>query len=97
MNNITLINRSQILWGMITGQQGGFTGLSKSSWLYQNFTTVPDLVDALNHLVYHGQMSTDERDLIVSYCTGLQANDPLLPAESAIFLALNADNYAVSH
>ena len=97
LNDITLINRSQILWAMITGQQGGFTGISKSSWLYQNFTTVPQLVDALNHLVYHGQMSTQEQQLIVNYCSQLQTADPLLPAESAIFLALNGDNYTVSH
>jgi len=97
MNDITLINRSQALWGMITGQQGGFTGLSKSSWLYQNFTTVPDLLEALNHLVYHGQMSAEEQQLIVNYCSRLQTADPLLPAESAIFLALNGDNYMVSH
>jgi uncharacterized protein (DUF1800 family) len=97
LNDITIVNRSQSLWGMLTGQQGGFPAVSTSSWLLKNFSTVPDLVDALNHLAYHGQMSGDQRDLIVSYCARLQANDPLLPAQSAIFLALNADNYAVAH
>lgn len=97
LNDVTLINRSQILWGMLTGQQGGFRGISKSSWIVQNFSTVPDLVDALNHLTYHGQMSQDQQQFIISYCNQLQANDPLLPAESAIFLALNADNYTVAH
>jgi hypothetical protein len=97
LNDVTLINRSQILWGMLTGQQSGFQGVTKSSWMVQNFSTVQDLVDALNHLTYHGQMSKDEQQFIISYCNQIQTNDPLLPAVSAIFLALNADNYTVAH
>jgi hypothetical protein len=97
LNDVTLINRSQVLWGMLTGQQGGFHGISNSSWIIQNFSTVEDLVDALNHLAYHGQMSKDEQQFIINYCHQLQTNDPLLPTESAIFLALNADNYTVAH
>jgi hypothetical protein len=97
LNDITIINRSQILWGMITGQQGGFIRPNSSDWLYQNFKTIPALVDALNHLAYHGQMSADEQAYIINYCTGLQTNDPLLPSESAVFLALNSDSYTVSH
>lgn len=97
LNDITVINRSQILWGMITGQQGGFTRPNTSAWLYQNFKTIPALVDALNHLAYHGQMSADEQAFIINYCSGLQTDDPLLSSESAIFLALNSDSYTVSH
>lgn len=98
LNDVTLINRSQALWAILTGQQGGFTRLSTSSgWLTHNFATIPDLVDALNHLAYHGQMPAEEQQFIVSYCNQLQTNDPLLPAESAIFLALNADNFTVTH
>lgn len=97
LNDITLINRSQLLWGMITGQQGGFTKPNNTKWLYQNFKTIPALVDALNHLAYHGQMSPDEQTFIINYCSSLQTSDPLLPSESAVFLALNSDSYTVSH
>lgn len=96
LNDITLINRSQLLWGMVSGQQPGFAR-QNSAWLYHNFKTVPALVDALNHLAYHGQMSAEEQNFIINYCAGLQTNDPLLPSESAVFLALNADSYTVSH
>jgi uncharacterized protein (DUF1800 family) len=97
LNDITIINRSQILWGMITGQQGGFIKPNNTDWLYQNFKTIPALVDALNHLAYHGQMSADEQAFIINYCSSLQTSDPLLPSESAVFLALNSDSYTVSH
>lgn len=97
MNDVTLINRSQKLWAILTGQQGGFQKLETSTWLLHNFPNVPELVDALNHLAYHGQMPTEEQQLIISYCNQLQTTDPLLSAESAIFLALNADNFTVSH
>ncbi|MEG9435593.1 DUF1800 family protein [Edaphobacter sp. HDX4] len=97
LNDVTIINRSQTLWAILTGQQGGFRRISNSVWLTQNFPKIPDLVDALNHLAYHGQMSIEEQQLIVSYCNQLQTTDPLLPIESAIFLALNADNFSVSH
>jgi uncharacterized protein (DUF1800 family) len=97
LNDVTLINRSQALWAILTGQQGGFRRISNTVWITQNFPTIPDLVDALNHLAYHGQMSTEEQQLIVSYCNQLQTTDPLLPIESAIFLALNADNFTVTH
>lgn len=97
LNDLTRINRSQLLWGMITGQQGGFRPPNTAGWLFQNFKTIPSLLDALNHLAYHGQMSTEEQNLIVNYCTNLQVTDPMLPVESAVFLALNADSYIVAH
>jgi uncharacterized protein (DUF1800 family) len=97
LNDVSLVNRSQALWGILTGQQRGFRQISNAAWLLQNFPDIPDLVDALNHIAYHGRMSTEEQQLIVSYCNQLQTTDPLLPAESAIFLALNADNFTVTH
>lgn len=96
LNDITRINRSQLLWGMITGQQGGFRSLNTAGWLSHNFKTIPALVDALNHLAYHGQMPIEEQNSIINYCTSLHTTDPLLPSESAIFLALNDDNYTVA-
>jgi hypothetical protein len=95
LTDITLINRSQLLWGIVTAKQPGFPR-QKSAWLYQNFKTIPALVDALNHLAYHGQMSAEQQTFIINYCADLQTTDPLLSSESAIFLALNADSYTVS-
>lgn len=96
VNNITLINRSQVLWGMVTGQQPGF-GRVNSAWLYTNFHTVPEFVEALNHIAYHGQMPQQEQDYITNYCSTAKSDDPLFPSECVIFLALNDDNYAVTH
>jgi len=95
LNDITMVNRSQLLWAMVTGRQVG--PRHSTAWLYDHFKNVPELVEALNHLAYHGQMSTEEQTFIINYCAQLQTNDPLLPSESAIFLALNADNYTVAH
>jgi hypothetical protein len=97
-NNISLIQRSNILWGIITGNLGGYsTDYQQTSWLFQNFTTVPDMVDALNHIVYHGMMSQQLQNEIVTYCSQLNPFDTQLQLESAIFLALNADSYNVSN
>ncbi len=96
MNGITIINRSQVLWGIVSGRQRGLKPIPASTWLYQNFKTIPELVEAINHLAYHGQMSKEEQDFIVNYCDQLQTNDPLLSKQSALFLALNDDNYTVA-
>jgi len=96
LNDITIINRSQILWGILLGEQGGFNQISKSSWLLANSQSIPDLVDNLNHLAYHGRMSQDQQDFIINYCNQIQSNDPMLSIESAVFLALNADNFNVT-
>ena len=93
LNNLSIIQRSQLWWGMIQGNVQGFS--RQPNYLYQTFTTVPDMLDALNHLLYHGKMSADEQAAIATYCMnsglGLQAQLDL-----AIFLAGNADSYNVS-
>jgi len=97
INDITLINRSQLLWGMVTGKQPGFYRLD-SAWLYKNFHTVPELVEALNHIAYHGQMPQEQQDFITSYCSNAssETGDPLFSSRCAIFLALNTDSYTVT-
>jgi len=55
------------------------------------------MVDALNHLLYHGQMSQEQQAVIVSYCSQLNPFDVKTQLESAIFLALNGDSNNVSH
>ncbi len=97
-NNISLIQRSQALWGIVTGTLPGYkSDYQASSWLFTRFTTVPDMVDALNHLLYHGQMSQEQQAAIVSYCSQLNPFDVKTQLESAIFLALNGDSNNVSH
>jgi hypothetical protein len=54
------------------------------------------MVDALNHLLYHGQMSQAEQTVIINYCEGLDPFDINLQMESAVFLAMNGDSYNVS-
>jgi uncharacterized protein (DUF1800 family) len=93
-NNLTLINRSQLLWAIITNQQGGLV-LGDGNWLDANFPTIPDLVDALNHLAYHGTMSQAEQARITAVAVQLQNSDPKLARQAAIFLALNNDNFMV--
>jgi uncharacterized protein (DUF1800 family) len=98
LNNVSVIQRSQALWGIVTAQQPGFTIDSvATSWLMTNFTTVPSMVDALNHLLYHGQMSQQQQAQIISYCSQLNPFDTNLQLRSAIFLALNGDSYNVSN
>jgi uncharacterized protein (DUF1800 family) len=98
LNNISAIHKTDLLWQIITDQQSGYVNAdSQSSWLYQHFTTVPAMVDALNHLVYHGTMSQQEQSEITTYCSQLNPFDTQLQLQSAVFLALNADSYNVSH
>ncbi|MCU1251284.1 MAG: hypothetical protein JWQ49_4313 [Edaphobacter sp.] len=96
-NNVSVVQRSEALWGIVTGTLPGFTQYSSSSWLFNNFTTVPEMVEALNHLLYHGQMTQQQQDAITGYCSQLNPFDTTLQLQSAIFLALNGDSYNVSH
>jgi len=96
-NNLSASHRSRILWGIISSQQAGYTWNYKpTSWLFSNFNTVPTMVDALNHLLYHGQMSEAEQAAITSYCSQLDPSNINLQLESAVFLAMNGDSYNVS-
>lgn len=94
-NNLTAIQRSTYLWAMVEGGVNGFRR-QPTNYLYSNFTTVPDMVDALNHLLYHGQMPAATQTTIINYCTGLNANNPSMQLDTAIFLALNGAAYQVS-
>ncbi len=96
LNNATIIHRSQLLWGIVSGQQAGLN-LNSNSWLYQNFHDVPSIVDALNHLLYHGQMPDEEKAAILAYCAQLDPSDVQTQLYSAVFLALNSDSYTVAH
>jgi hypothetical protein len=97
-NNISAVQRSQALWGIVTGTIRGYTReYQPSSWLFTKFTNVPDMVEALNHLLYHGQMSQEQQAVIINYCAQLNPFDVRSQLESAIFLALNGDSNNISH
>ena len=96
LNNLTQLHRSQYLYGVIAGGTSGFSNAyQKNSWLYTAFTNVPDLVDGLNHLVYHGQMPLALQTAITTYCAGIPNQTDAFTA--AIFLALNSDSFNIVH
>jgi hypothetical protein len=93
-DNQTAIHRSQVIWKIIVTNSGH--AAQASNYLHHTFLTVPDMVDALNHLLYHGQMPATEKEIIVRYCIGLK--DPLkVQLDTAIFLAINGASTQVSH
>lgn len=96
LNNATSVHRSQLLWGIVSGQQPGLNP-NPNAWLYQNFRDVPSLIEALNHLLYHGTMSAVEQNDIAAYCSTLDPSDLQGQLYSAVFLAMNSDSYTVSH
>jgi uncharacterized protein (DUF1800 family) len=96
-NNVSAIQRSQVLWGIITNTQGGFNPYTNTSWLFENFTTVPAMIDALDHLVYYGRMSATEQQVILNYCSQMNPFLTTQQLQTAVFLALNGDSYTVSH
>lgn len=94
-NNILAIQRSDALWGMINGGPGFVP--DDSSWIFSNFTDVPSIVEAANHLLYYGRMTAEQKMAILDYCNSLDPSDPRQKLRSALFLALNSDSYNVSH
>ncbi len=96
MNNLTQQHRSQLTYGVITGTTDGFgPGYQPNSWLFTAFTTLPDLIDGLNHQLFHGTMPAAVQSAILSYCSGI--SDHNQQTATAIFLALNSDSYNVVH
>jgi hypothetical protein len=94
LNNLSVIQRSQYWWGMIQGSIDGFQRLP--NYLYSTFTNVPDMVDALNHLLYHGMMPANEQAAIIAYCNTLDPTNVQAQLDAAVFLAGNGDSYNVS-
>ncbi len=95
LNNLSLIQRSQMWWLMIEG--GGAQGFNRQpNYLYSTFTNVPDMVDALNHMLYHGQMPAAEKAAIINYCATMDPNNLTAQLDIAVFLAGNGDSYNVS-
>ena len=95
-NNLSALHRTEYVFGFVTMQQpGSLQSFQSTSWLFNAFTNVPDIVDGLNHLLYHGQMSAAEQAAILAYCATVPDLKPAFAY--AITLALNADSYNVSH
>ncbi len=95
-NDVSVIQRQQFTYSMVFGLTNGFR-YEADSYLHTHFTNLPEMVDALNHMLFHGQMSPAIQTAITSYCSGLQGNGSPNPLDTAIFLALNSDSYQVSH
>ena len=96
LNNLTQLHRSQYLYGIIDGTTNGFQAQYKNTaWLYTAFTNLPDLVTALNHQLFHGQMPAATQSAILSYCAGIANQQEAFTA--AIFLAMNSDSFNVVH
>ena len=96
-NNLSALHRSQYVYGFVSEQQPGSGFYVSTSWHFTAFTNLPDLVDGLNHQLYHGQMSAAEQAAILSFCSPIMSQNPQQAYMDAIFLALNADSYNVSH
>jgi uncharacterized protein (DUF1800 family)/NADPH-dependent 7-cyano-7-deazaguanine reductase QueF-like protein len=91
------LQRSQILYNMLNGTQYDFSGAPyrNTDWFFSYFQTIPSIVDAVNHMFYHGTMPASTQTAIESYCQSL----PTLQQQqtTALYLALNSDTFQVSH
>jgi uncharacterized protein (DUF1800 family) len=91
LDTVTVVQRSQLIWGMINAT---FSPIPPpSTQLYDTYPNLTSMMDALNHLLFHGAMPQSTHDSIVAYCSTI--SDPTLKLQSAVFLALNSDNYNV--
>jgi uncharacterized protein (DUF1800 family) len=95
INNQSIIQRGTVLWGLVNGGTGGFLP-NDSAWLYSTFPNLPQFIEALNHLLYHGQMSQASQDYITQYCSSLSGFTNQQILRRAAFLALNSDSYMVA-
>ena len=95
--NLSLVTRTNMLWGMVSAQSGGYTtNYTQSSWLFTTFPTVPAIVSALNHMAYHGLMSAQQQQAIITAAAQISPSNLNLQLQVAVFLALNADSYNVA-
>ncbi|WP_170834997.1 DUF1800 family protein [Terriglobus roseus] len=92
LNTLTSVERSQFLWGIASGTETEIPNATRSR-LYTNFPTPASMLEALNHMLYHGRMPQSTQDAILAYCDTV--SDPAIKLQSAVFLALNDDNYMV--
>lgn len=97
-NNLSLVHRSQILYGTISGTITGFgNDYINRAGFFLYYHNVPDLVDVLDHRLYHGTMPAATRAGIISYCATMDPTNMRQQFIAAIFLAMNSDAFNVSH
>jgi uncharacterized protein (DUF1800 family) len=70
------------------------TQLDFSNWQSQGGNP-PQLLDSLNALMLHGAMSDGMRDAIVQNVSKISASNPLLRAQTAIYLVATSSQYQV--
>lgn len=95
LNDKTLIGEAQLLKG-VTQEQIFVNWSTGPSWLDTNFSTVPDYIEALNHLFFSGQLTAAQQDLINVQSTS-NGGSLLDNLHQAAFLALNIDSFGVAH
>ncbi len=88
------VTRTNFAYALAFGTIGG-TAVDWSRW-----TTLaaspPQLLDALNHLLLHGQMSTAMRAAITTAMGAYPATQPALRAKQALYLVATASQYQVA-
>ncbi len=95
IDNVKLVERSQLIWSAVTANQLGSPLGNVPSSIYKNYPTLPAILDALNHMVFHGSMPAGLRSTIESYCSSI--SDQQMQLQTAVFLALNSDNNTAVH
>jgi uncharacterized protein (DUF1800 family)/stringent starvation protein B len=91
-----MIQRSEVLYNILRGTQNGFNSTYRQTgWLMTHFATVPDILNAVNHMYYHGTMSAATITAIENYCSTVP--DLYTQQLQALYLALNSDTVQISH
>ncbi|GGH12379.1 DUF1800 family protein [Silvibacterium dinghuense] len=96
-NGNLLVQRSQILYNILNGTQTDFSGATyrNTDWFFTYFSTVPDILDAVNHMYFHDTMPAATITAIESYCATLSTLKQ--QQTTALYLALNSDSFQVAH
>lgn len=91
-----LPQRSQILYSILAGKETGFNATYQTTgWLMTHFSTIPNLLDAVNHVFFHGTMPAATQQVIENYVATLP--NPTDQKVQALYLALNSDSFQISH
>ena len=95
VNDKNLIAQGQLLEAVTQGQifVNWATG---PSWLETTFRSIPDYVEAVNHLFFSGRLTQDQQSILLNHANSTQGSLTDQMHEIA-FLALNSDSFGVAH
>jgi uncharacterized protein (DUF1800 family) len=89
----TAINRSNFVADLVLST---ITGTTVDFTTWSNLAADPNkMLDAMNGLFLHGQMSQPMRDSILTAVNAVPANNPTLRAKQALYLVLTSSQYQV--